>query len=89
MRLVKVMSDMPAELGEQERGTFPTTALVPNWVFDLDLVKYCAIVQLDEQCVSNRAFLRVVIIDAELVILDAVNLSTECVYAWVSTDLSV
>jgi hypothetical protein len=48
MRLVEVMSDVPAELGEQERSTFLTTALVPDWVFDLDLVKYCAIVQLDE-----------------------------------------
>ena len=48
MRLVEVMSDVPAELGEQERSTFLTTTLVPDWVFDLNLVKYCAIVQLDE-----------------------------------------
>ena len=48
MRLVKVMSNVPAELGEQERSTFLTTALVSDWVFDLDLVKYCAIVQFDK-----------------------------------------
>ena len=48
MHLVEVMSDVPVELSEQERGTFCTTALVSDWVFNLDLVKYCAIVQLDE-----------------------------------------
>ena len=81
------MPDVPAELGEQERSTFFTTALVPDWVFNLNLVKYCAIFQLDEQRISNRAFFRVVIVDAEPFILDAVNLSTECVYAWVSSRL--
>lgn len=48
MRLVEVVSDVPAELGEQEGGTFLTTALVTDWVFNLDLVKYCAVVQFDE-----------------------------------------
>ena len=48
MCLVEVVSDVPAKLGEQEGGTFLTTALVTDWVFDLDLVEHCAVVQFDE-----------------------------------------
>ena len=78
------MSDMPTELGKQERCAFLTTAPVPNWVLNFDLVKNGAIVQLDEQRISDRAFVRIVIFHAEALVLDAVYLGTECVDAWVS-----
>jgi hypothetical protein len=48
MRLVEMVPDVPAEFGKQERSAFLATALVSNWVLDLDFIKYCAIVQLDE-----------------------------------------
>jgi hypothetical protein len=73
------MSDMPTELCEQEWCAFLTTALVPNWVLNFDLVKNSAIVQLDEQCISDRAFVRCMILRAEVLVLDAMNLSTKCI----------
>jgi hypothetical protein len=84
MGLVKVVSDVPTEFGKQERGAFLATAPVANRVLDLDLVKYRAVVQLDEQRVSDRAFFRVVVVHAEALILDTMDLGTKCVDARVS-----
>jgi hypothetical protein len=50
---------------------------MPNWVFNLNLVKYSPIVQFDEQRISNRAFFRIVVLLTEAVVLDAMDLSTE------------
>ena len=57
---------------------------MPNWVFNLDLIKHGPIIQLDEQCISDRALFWVVVLNAEAVVLDAVDLGTECIDAWVS-----
>lgn len=53
MGLVKVVSDVPTEFSKQERGAFLATAPVPDRVLDLDLVKHRAIVQFDEQRISD------------------------------------
>jgi hypothetical protein len=58
---------------------------VPNWVLNFDLVKNGAIVQLYKQCISDRTFVRFVIFLTEALVLDAVNLSTECVDARVGS----
>ena len=84
MGLVKVVSNVPTEFGKQERGAFLATAPVPNRILDLDLVKHRAVVQLDEQRVSDRAFFRVVVVHAEALVLDTMDLGTECVDARVS-----
>ena len=84
MGLVKVVSDVSTEFGKQERGAFLATAPVPNRVLDLDLVKYRTIIQLDEQRISDRAFFRVVVVHAEALIFDTMNLGTKCVDARVS-----
>lgn len=57
---------------------------MPNWVLDLDLVKYRAIVQLDKQRISDRAFFRVMVLNTEAFVLDTINLGTKCVDTWVS-----
>jgi len=54
------------------------------WVFNLDLIKHGPIIQLDEQCIADRALFWVVVLNAEAVVLDAVDLGTECIDAWVS-----
>jgi hypothetical protein len=56
---------------------------VSNWVLNLDLIKQGTIVQLDEERISDRALLRIVILNTEALVLDAMNLSTERVDAWV------
>ena len=81
MGLVKVVSDVPTEFGQQERGAFFATAPVTNRVLDLDLVKNRTIIKLDEQRISDRAFFRVVIVHTEAPVLDAMNLDTKCVDA--------
>jgi hypothetical protein len=81
MGLVKVVSDVPTEFSEQERSAFLATAPVPNRVFDLDLVKYRTIVQLDEQRISDRAFFWVMVLHTEALVLDTENLGTKCVDA--------
>ena len=57
---------------------------MPNWVFDLDLIKHGPIVQLHEQCISDRALFRIVVLNAEAAFLDAVDLGAECIDAWIS-----
>jgi hypothetical protein len=89
MRLVEVVPDVPTEFGKQERSSFLATALVSNWVLDLDLVKYRAIVQLDEQRISDRASFRVVVINTEALVLDTMNLGTKCIDARVGGRLVV
>jgi hypothetical protein len=83
MWLVKVVSDVPTEFGKQEWGALFATAPVPDRVLDLDLVEHRTVVQLDEQRISDRAFFRVVVVHAETLILDTMNLGTKCVDAWV------
>ena len=84
MGLVKVVSDVPTEFGKQERGAFLATAPVANRVLDFDLVKYRTIIQLDEQRISDRAFFRVVVVHAEALILDTMDLCAKCIDARVS-----
>ena len=84
MWLVKVVPDVSTELGKQERSAFLATALVSNWVLHLDLVKCGTIVQFDKQRISDRAFFWMVVLVAEALVLDAMNLGTECVDAWIS-----
>lgn len=55
-----------------------------NWILDLDLVKHGPIVQLDEQCIPDRAPFRIVVLNAEALVLYAINLRTEWVDPWVS-----
>ena len=81
MGLIKVVSDVPTEFVKQERGAFLTTAPVPNRILDLDLVKYGTVIQLDEQRISDRAFFGVVVVHAEALILDTMDLGTKCVDA--------
>jgi hypothetical protein len=57
---------------------------VPNWVLNLDLIKYRAIVQLDEQRISDRASFWVMVLNTEAFVLDTINLGTKCVNTWVS-----
>jgi len=54
------------------------------WVFNLNLIKHSPIIQLDEQCIADRALFWVVVLNAEAVVLDAVDLGTECIDACVS-----
>jgi hypothetical protein len=89
MGLVKVVPDVPTEFGKQERSAFLATALVSNWVLDLDLVKHRVIIQLDVQRISDRAFFRVVVLDTEALVLYTMDLGTKCVDAWVGGILVV
>jgi hypothetical protein len=89
MGFVKVVPDVATEFGKQERSAFLATAFVPNWVLDLDLVEHRAIVQLDVQRIPDRAFFRVVVLDAEALVLDTMDLGTKCVDAWVGGRLVI
>jgi hypothetical protein len=68
---------------------FLVSALVPNWVLDLNLVRYRAIVQLDDQRISDRASFRVVVLDTEALVLDAVNLARSVSTRGSAADLSL
>ena len=84
MGLVKVMPDVSTEFSKQKRSAFLATAPVPNRVLDLDLVKHRTVIQLDEQRISDRAFLWVMVLSAEPFVLDTINLGTKCVDARIS-----
>ena len=61
----------------QSKKSVTYTTFVSNWVFDLDLVEFCSVVQLDCECVTDGALLWVVVLDAEALVFDATNLSTK------------
>lgn len=50
---------------------------VSNWIFDLNLVEFCSVVQLDQERVTDGALLRVVVIYVEVLIFDTTDLSTK------------
>ena len=72
------------ELGEEQGCALRSAALVTHRVLNLDFVKDGAIVELDQEGVTDRALLGVVVLDAELVVFDAVDLGAESVDAGVS-----
>jgi len=84
MGLVEMVPDVLMELGKQERSAFLATALVPDWVLNLNFVNHSAIVQLDEQRISDRAFFRIMVLNTEALVLDAINLGAERIDARVS-----
>ena len=82
---IEVGSDVVLELGHKERLALFAAALVSDGVLDLDFVKDCAVVELDQECVTDRTLFGVVVLDAELGVFDTVDLGTECVDAGVGS----
>ena len=78
---VVVVRNVPLELVDQEGGSLSAAPLVSNGVLNLNFVEDCAVVELDKESVSDRALLRVVIVNAESRIFNAVNLGAESVNA--------
>jgi len=54
------------------------------WVFNLDLIKHGPIIQLNEQCIADRALFWVMVLNTEAVVLNAVDLGMECIDACIS-----
>ena len=75
----------PLELVHQQRGALRATALMTDGVLDFDLVEHGAVVELDEERVADGALLGVVVVDAELLVLDTVDLGAECVNAGIGS----
>lgn len=76
---------MPLELVDKQRGAFNPAPFVANGVLNLDLVEHGPVVKGDQECVADGAFGRVVVFYAEALLLDTVDLSAECVDAWVGS----
>lgn len=72
---------VPLELVHQQRGALRSPPLVPNGVFHLDLIKNHPVVQLNQECIPDRTLLGIVVVDAEPLLLNAVNLGTESIDA--------
>lgn len=61
------------------------TSLVSNRIFNDNFVQNGSVIQLDEESVADGALLRVVVVRAELLLLNAEDLGTKSVDAWVSS----
>ena len=81
---IVVGGDVVLELGHEERGALGAAALVADGVLDGDLVEDGAVVELDEEGVTDGAALGVVVLGGVLGLLNAVDLGTEGVDARVS-----
>ena len=84
MCLVKVPRDVPLKFLQQQWNSFLPPALMANRVLDLNLGEDSVVDQCDKEGVSDRAFLRVVVVFREAFVLDAINLGPKGVYARVS-----
>lgn len=56
-------------------------SLVANRIFNLDFIENGSIVKLDEQSVSNRPLLRIMVIHTERLFLNALDLSSKDINA--------
>jgi len=81
--LVIVMRDVPLEFVDQQWGAFGPTPLVADRVLDFNLIENGSVVKLDEEGVADGSHSGIVILDAETLLLDAVNLRTEGIDSWV------
>jgi len=52
---------------------------VSDWIFDLNLVQLCTVVQLNRERVANGALLRVVVLHAKALVFGTTNLGTKLV----------
>lgn len=75
------VSTVPLEFVDQERGAFRSSALVANRVLNFDLVQYSTIIQLDQQSITDGAFIGFVIFYAEALIFYAVDFATQSINA--------
>jgi hypothetical protein len=73
----------PLELVHQQGGAFGSPSLVANGIFNLDLIENCSVVQLDQKGISDRALRGVVVVDAEALLLDTIDLGAESIDAGV------
>lgn len=56
-------------------------SLVANRIFNLDFIENGSIVELDEQSVSNRPLLRIMVIHTERLFLNALDLGSKDINA--------
>lgn len=61
----------------QKASTY--TPFVSNWVFDLNLVQFCTVLQLNQERIANGALFRVVVLHAKALVFDTTNLATQLV----------
>jgi len=80
MGLIVVVRNVPLELVDEERSTLSTASLMSDRVFNLDLVEDSAVVEFDQESISDGALGGVVIFNAETLLLHAVDLGAESVY---------
>jgi hypothetical protein len=79
VRLIKMPSDMPLEFLYEQWSTLCPPALMTNGVLNLDFRKDSAVVERDEEGVTDGPFGGFVIVHGEAVILDTKDLGAECV----------
>ena len=61
----------------QSNNAVTYAAFVSNWIFDLDLIEFCSVVQLDQERITDGAPLRVVVLHAKALVFDTTNLCTK------------
>ena len=83
MSLVVVVGNVPLEFVDQQRRAFGAASLVADGVFDFNFINNGSVVQLNKEGVADGSLGRVVVLDAETILLDTVNLRTEGINSWV------
>src|SRR5258706_3615846 len=61
----------------QSKSAVTYATFVSNWIFDLDLIEFGSVVQLDQERITDGAPLRVVVLHAKALVFDTTNLSTK------------
>jgi hypothetical protein len=82
--LVEVMRDVPLKFVHQQRSSLGTTSLVTDRVLDLNFIQNSAIVEFDQEGITDGTFGRVMVVHAEALILDTVHFGAESVNAGIS-----
>lgn len=73
------------KLAHEERRALCSASFMTDRVFDDYLIKHSTVLQSDSDGVSDRALLWVVIVRAELRVLDAGDFCAQLIDAWVGS----
>lgn len=81
-----VRRDVTLEFGFQNRGALFSSHAMSDGVFDFDLVQHGAVIQSDGQGIADGSGRGLVVVRAEMLVLDTLHLGAESIYTGIGSN---